>query len=309
MLDTDTFLTTLYVTVDDFCKSRDGAPRHPGPGASLSASEVVTLAVFGQWGRFASERAFYRYAQRHLRSAFPALPDRAQFNRLVRAECRLIAGFFRHLSDDLSPPHAAAYEALDTSAVPTRNAKRRGLGWLAGLADVGWSNHLGWYEGFHLLSAVTPEGVVTGFGFGPASAKDQPLAESFFALRCAPERGALTIGHRAAGCYVVDTGFEGAVNHRRWGEAYGAQVLCPPKRTSRQPWPKRLRRWVASLRQVVETVYEKLQHCFRLEHERPHALGGFHARLSATMALHNFCIWLNRQLGRPNLAFADLVDW
>jgi len=28
-----------------------------------------------------------------------------------------------------------------------------------------------------------------------------------------------------------------------------------------------------------------------------------------TLALHNFCIWVNEQLGRPRLAFADLVDW
>jgi hypothetical protein len=27
------------------------------------------------------------------------------------------------------------------------------------------------------------------------------------------------------------------------------------------------------------------------------------------MTLHNFCIWLNEQLDRPSLAFADLVDW
>jgi hypothetical protein len=25
--------------------------------------------------------------------------------------------------------------------------------------------------------------------------------------------------------------------------------------------------------------------------------------------LHNFCMWLNEQLGRPRLAFMDLVDW
>jgi hypothetical protein len=27
------------------------------------------------------------------------------------------------------------------------------------------------------------------------------------------------------------------------------------------------------------------------------------------MALHNFCIWLNDKLGRPRLAFADLLGW
>jgi hypothetical protein len=31
--------------------------------------------------------------------------------------------------------------------------------------------------------------------------------------------------------------------------------------------------------------------------------------LAAKMALHNFCMWLNASLGRPQLAFTDLVDW
>jgi hypothetical protein len=25
--------------------------------------------------------------------------------------------------------------------------------------------------------------------------------------------------------------------------------------------------------------------------------------------LHNFCLWLNEQFGRPHLAFAELIDW
>ena len=50
-MDQDTFLTTLYVMIDDFCQSHGLAEKHrPGPAASLSCSGVVTLAVFGQWG-------------------------------------------------------------------------------------------------------------------------------------------------------------------------------------------------------------------------------------------------------------------
>jgi hypothetical protein len=82
-MDQDTFLTTLYVMIDDFCQSHGFAEKHrPGPAASLSCSEVVSLAVFGQWARFPSERAFYRYAVDHLRAAFPTLPQREQFDRL-----------------------------------------------------------------------------------------------------------------------------------------------------------------------------------------------------------------------------------
>ncbi len=44
MLDVDTFLTALYVMVDDFCHSQL-PKRRPGPQASLSDSEVITLAI------------------------------------------------------------------------------------------------------------------------------------------------------------------------------------------------------------------------------------------------------------------------
>jgi hypothetical protein len=96
MVDVDTFLTTLYVMVDDFCQSHP-PKRRPGPKASLSDSEVVTLAIFARWGRFGSERDFYRYASSCLRGAFPTLPERSQFNRLVRSQVGLIENFIRHL--------------------------------------------------------------------------------------------------------------------------------------------------------------------------------------------------------------------
>jgi hypothetical protein len=90
MVDVDTFLTTLSVMIDDFCKFSLPAESQPGPQAALSRREVLTLAIFGQWQGCGSERGFYRYAQRHLRAAFPQLP--------------------------------------------TRDAKRRGAGWLPGLS-------------------------------------------------------------------------------------------------------------------------------------------------------------------------------
>lgn len=194
--------------------------------------------------------------------------------------------------------------------MPIRDAKRRGEGWLAGRADIGWSNSLGWYEGFRLLLAVNPTGVITGFGFCAASATDQQVAETFFAIRHRPNSRLPSVGSAAWGPYVADKGFEGEENHRRWLECYGVRVIYPPKRNSRKRnWPKRLRRWVAGIRQIVETVYDKLFNAFGLWRERPHELEGLRARLAARVALHNFCIWLNEQLGRPRLAFADLLEW
>jgi hypothetical protein len=97
MLDVDTFLTTLCVMVDDFCQCLL-PKRRPGPEASLSNGKVVTLALFARWSRFSSERDFYRYATIRLRDAFPTLPDRSQFNRLVRHHLDLIEAVALHLA-------------------------------------------------------------------------------------------------------------------------------------------------------------------------------------------------------------------
>jgi hypothetical protein len=298
---------TLYVTVDDFCQSHT-PKRKPGPHASLCASEVITLSLFARWSRFSSERDFYRYAQTNLTDAFPYLPERSQFNRLVRSHTELMEALFLHLVA-LLEVRKRPYEALDSSAMPTRDCKRRGHGWLAGQADIGWSNSLGWYEGFSLLTATDPTGVITGFCFGAASTADQQMAETFFAVRTQPNRSLSSVGSISSGPYIADKGFEGAENHRRWRESYGACIIHPPKRNSLKPCSKHLRRWVASIRQIVESAYDKLFNTFGLWRERPHELQGLRARLAARVALHNFCIWLNEQLGRPRLAFADLLGW
>ena len=181
--------------------------------------------------------------------------------------------------------------------------------WLAGQADIGWSNSIGWREGFTLLTSVAPSGVVTGFCFAPASTADQRIAETFFGVRSRPNERLISAGAAFEGHYVVDKGFEGAENHRRWLDFYGARIVCPPKRNAREVWPKRLRRWVAGIRQIVEAVYDKLFNAFGLWRERPHELEGLRARLAARVALHNFCIRLNERLGRTRLSFADLLGW
>lgn len=187
---------------------------------------------------------------------------------------------------------------------------RRGPGWLAGQADIGWRNRLGWYEGFHLLLCVTPQGVITGFGFGSASTHDQHLAATLFAARHRPSHQLRSCGLPAHGSSIADKGFAGVRPRLRWQQQYQVDLVTPPHQSSRRiHWPKALRRWLASLRQIIETVNDKLLNTFRLARERPHDLTGFQARLAAKVTLHNFCIWLNGSLQRESLAFADLIDW
>jgi DDE family transposase len=114
----------------------------------------------------------------------------------------------------------------------------------------------------------------------------------------------------AQGSYVADKGFAGERPRRRWQAQRQIDLVTPPHQSSKRiHWPKALRRWLASLRQIIETVNDKLLNTFRLARERPHDLTGFQARLAAKVGLHNFCIWLNLHLGRAPLAFAELIAW
>jgi hypothetical protein len=307
-MDFETLLTILYVTSADFDKEQLPAEEvQPGPQASLSRAEVVTLAILSQFGRFVSQKSFYRFAKKHLRGAFPTLPDRSQFNRLMRRHRDAITAFALHLSD-LLDGETSAYQVFDGMGVRVRNAKRRGWGWLDGQANIGHSNRLGWFEGFYVLIANTAEGAITGFGFGPASTNDRRMAETFLAKRAEPDPRLPSVGKAASCPYIADKGFAGRIWKKRWREEYGAETICVPEKNVSHPWPKALRRWHAGIRQIAETVHDKLLEVFRLDRERPHALDGFQARLAACIGLHNFCMWLNAQLGRDLLAFTEIAE-
>ena len=306
-MDPDTFLTTLYVLVDECCRAI-AAARRRGPEPALTRSEAVTLALFSQWRRFASERDFYRYADQQLRGAFPRLPHRTQLNRQIRRERDAIVAVGHALADRMDA-RAVEYEVLDGTAAPVRNIKRGGSGWLAGQAAIGKSSRLGWYEGFAVLISASPQGVITGYGFGPGNMKDQTLAETFFAARRTPQPALPSVGRPSGEPYVADSGFIGAKRHTGWAEAHGARVLCPPYRSAAKNWPPQLRRWLGARRQVIESVNGCLVEHFRLDKDRTHTLDGFAARLAAKIALHNACCWLNRLLGRGALVLADLLGW
>lgn len=306
----DTFLTTLYVMVDDLCKQQGFTwPKHPGPQPNLGVSEVITLSLFGQWARFPSERAFYRFAQRHLKAAFPRLPDHSQFVRQEHACIWLIEQMACLLAQQRPDQSEELYQILDATGIPIRSIKRRGGGWLAGVADKGWCSRISSYMGFHVLMAITPMGFLTGFGFSPASVHDTRLAETFLDVRAHPSP-------RLPGVdpffptYVADRGFASEPLQFHWLHDLKAAVLTQPhvRKAVTQPSP-RWRRWMHSIRQIIESVSGKLHLAFRLATDRLHTVPGFRARLAAKVGLHNFCCWLNLQNGRPALAFADLLDF
>lgn len=307
MMDPETFLVEVYVLADDFSASLEPPPRRRGRRPSLSPSEVLTLGIVGQWDCFPSERAFWRWADRHLRGCFPTLPCRSQLNRLLRQHSATLERFGCWLAARLDTA-SVPYEILDGTGIPIRSIQRGGRGWLAGEASVGWSTRLRWYMGIRTLLAVDPRGVVTGWGSAPAEANDRAMTDTFLQQRGTADPELTSAGRPAPGGYLADTGFAGRACQARWATA-GHTVICPPQPDSHDAWSVAWRTWFAGRRQIVETVIARLFHVFRLDRERPHTLSGFLTRFAAKIGLHNCCIVLNLAANRPPLAVADLIDW
>jgi len=295
-VDLDSFLVSLYVSVDDWWRtSHPSTPRRPGRPALLADSEVLTLAILAQWPRFRSERDFWRFASSHLREYFPNLCSQSQFNRRVRALEPELRALQKAWAGDLCDP-SAVYRVMDTTLIPAIvrvRASRKRL--FCGQATFGRSaSKTEWIYGFKVALVVDPDGVITVFGLAPASSDERPIGEALVA----------SDRHEA---YLADKGFTGKKWERRWLEEYGAIVAATPYDNSRRAWPKTDRRWASGKRQIIEGVICQLKDFFGLERHRAKTLGGLLARLAAKIAAYTCAQRINDSLGRPLRHLADLL--
>jgi Transposase DDE domain len=204
-MDLDSFLVSLYVTVDDWWRANHAStPRRPGRPALLADSEVLTLAILAQWPRFRSERDFWRFADVHLRPYFPSLCTQSQFNRRVRALEPELRALQRAFAKDLTDP-SAVYRVLDTTLIPAIvrvRASRKRL--FCGQATFGRSaSKTEWIYGFKEELVVDPYGVVTVFGLAAASSEERPIAEAL-------------VARDRQEAYLADKGFTGVKWERHW---------------------------------------------------------------------------------------------
>ena len=91
--DLDALATRLYVTIDDLLTDHpEWRPERPAVGIApqLTEAQLVTLAVIQALLGYTSERRFIRYAHTHLRPWFSFLPQRAAYNKRLRAAGNMI---------------------------------------------------------------------------------------------------------------------------------------------------------------------------------------------------------------------------
>jgi hypothetical protein len=323
-LDLETFLTTLYVITDDLYQQVVGPqlPASGGPAPKLCDSEVLCLALAGQWRSgvpWKTERGLVRYALKHLRAYFPGMTSQSAFNRRVRR----LWGAFILLQQAISAQWHTAddCEVMDCVPVPVAHGARSfHPGWLADIARIGKGGNDRYFYGLHLLLVVSASGLPTGWTLAAGNVQDRWLAELLFSTRVGHPQlpGPLTLAGTpqvaaptdwlgpTQGCgvnrrqlIIADPGFDGQSWLAHWAHDYAAQVVTLPSSADHP--------WFSALRQVIETAFAHLDISFGLKYPAAHTTWGLITRIAAKLAAYAAGIDINRRLGRPDFAFATLI--
>lgn len=339
-MDLETFFTIVYVLVDNWYKEHVAChkSKRPGPKPKMSDSEVLTVALVGQWRigvPWQSERGLVRYMQAHGKGMFPAMLERSQFNARVRD----LWGVFIQLQQDIASWLEGAddvYVCVDSEPIPAFSngqALHEKTHWLWESTKGRGGTTGGFFVGDHLLAVVARSGAVTGWLLGSANVQDRWLLEALLSARAGkrqivgpppnpkrPRSGrptppiehigpAQAAGDRTGLPYLADKGFNGDRWRDHWQQTYGATVISvpPPNSPHLRLWSRRDCRWLASHRQIVDTAFAFLDQVFGMKRINAHSRWGQYTRVAAKIASYNLGLLINRSLRRPAGALATLL--
>ena len=338
--DVDTFLTTVYCLVDDLYRLHAAPQRAhlPGRPGRLSDSEVLTLMLVAQWQTSGSERQFIAWAATHWRAYFPHLLSQSAFNRRARQLYGVLAELADWIRQAVEPQVAdvRTHEVLDGVAVPLMRRRRGQRHRCFGVeADIGrGGSDEDWYYGVKVVASVDNLGFLTGWVLGPATTSERWLAEALFVWRRWPDArlptpdelasvlgpthhrggrrsgprgplcGRFSAGQASAEPILADLGFQGEAWRAHWRSELGARVLLKSD-FAPGPHQRRATRWFSHYRQLIETVFSRLQDVYRLKFPRARTWWGLLTRLAAKASAYNVGVALNHLWHRPIHALAS----
>jgi Transposase DDE domain len=292
--------TYVYVTVDQlFQRYVQPYDHRPGPRATFSESEVITLTLVAEVGGLDNETVFLDYVARNHRALFPLLPDRSRYNRRRRALGEAINTIRRHLLAwllALFPTDDRPLCVLDSLPVPVvgfhhASGRHRWHGW----ATYGYNaTKQQTISGFKLHLLTTADGVITDFALAPAHLTDGSFTDQL--LR--DKAGLLVLGDKA---------YLNALLQGELQAVHGVTLLTPRRAKQSEQLPEALTRLVSHFRQMIETINSQLAGQFNLETNKAKCLAGLVARLQAKLAAHTLGLYLNVVTGQPLRALAALA--
>ena len=327
-LDLATFLTALYVIVDDLYQShiQPQMPARGGPQAEMSDREGLCLGRAAQWRSgvpWKTARGVRRSVPKHRGHLLPVLLSQSAFNRRLRR----LWGAFILRQDAVAEPlgRAEDVDVLEGFPIPLApGARAFHPGGLADIARVGQGGNDRYCSGVRLMLVISQSGVAPGWALAAGHVQARGGAERLCSMRAGrprwqgprdpathqpqvpPPSDWMAPGPSGGAAsqkpVMIDSGLRGDDGLEHWAAAYGVHVPPLPKGATRAE-----RRWWRAVRQVVDTPFSNLRESFGRQDPGAHTGWGLLTRVAAKVAAYNLGILMHRLLGRPDFACTTLI--
>ena len=294
--DLDALATRLYVTIDDLLDDHPGwRPERPkiGIAPQLADAELVTLAVIQALLGYTSERRFIRYAKANLKPWFHYLPQRAAYNKRLRAAGTMIQHIIATLARDCPSYNDDLWLADSTPVECGRSRETVKRSDLVGYASYGYcASHTRYFWGFRLHLIATPSGLPVAYALTSANAdeRETTLAMLDLAPDLVGDGGQILMG---------DKGYRSSAFEIELNEA-GITLIRPALKseTKTRPGAKFLR----PFRQIIESVNQTFKAQLDLERHGGRKPAGVCARVLQRILALTAAIWHNETSHQPGPA-------
>lgn len=295
-MDRDTFIIAVYcLVVEHYHAITAPRPlRRGGFAPTLSAEEVITMAICGEYFKLPLDKDIWQYFRTHYRHFFPRLGDRPLFVRQAANLWQVTAALqqrLTHVSGQATDP----IQPIDTLPLPvcvyTRSGRDRCF---KPYADYGYgaAKQLDYY-GFKLGLRISRLGMITHCPLLAARPHDinhlDVLVENF------------------RGVVPADKGFIDAYRQALLAERHAITVVTPPRARMQSEHPRAVLKVCGRWRKLIETVGAHLTEHFAVAHTRAHDLWHYQYRLMRKVLAHTVVVFLNLQMGRQPLDLDGLV--
>ncbi|MFE0256199.1 IS982 family transposase [Streptomyces sp. NPDC059010] len=284
--DLNTLLTALCVKID----GEIGGTRCIGRPPRLSNSELVCLAVAQSVLGFRSEARWLRFAQAHLGSMFPHLPQRPGYNKRLRAALPLVKRVIRLLAADTAFWFDNVWIADSTPVESGRSRPTARRSNLVGWAGYGYcASHSRFFWGLRLYLVCTPAGMpVTWAPAAPKIDEREVLAAMF-------DREPHLSAVRSSLLPICDKGFASKEFEADLARQ-GIELLRPSfKRERRRRGEPQLK----AVRQLIESVNDTLKGQLDLEQHGGRTFEGVAIRVAQRILAMAAAIWHNHKTSAP----------
>jgi hypothetical protein len=294
-MDLDDFIIAVFCLVDEAIPRVTGGHRlrERGPEPTLADSEVLTMAVVGEYLGLIQDSSLFAYFRQHYAHFFPALArlHRTTFVRQAANLWRLKERLWQPVLSRV--PHDEHFAIIDSVPVPVcQFARAHRCRRFRTEAAFGKDTLLKQtFYGLRVQVRVEWPGVITRFGIAPANVHE---------LAALP---ALT--EATQGILVGDRNYWSPKIAAQW-QQYGVDLLAPYRTAKHDPHP----RWSARLSRVryrIDTVFGQLVDRCKVKRLWARDLWHLSNRRLRKVLMHTLAVLFNGELGNPPLHLARVV--